>query len=78
MALAGSRGGSHVHFAIYVEPGSLPEWVSRLKAAAIGVEGPVEFNQGKRSIFARDPDGNVVELADWPVDWAGEPVEADH
>ena len=75
VALAGSRGGAHVHFAIYVEPGSLPEWKRRLEEAGIAVAGPMEFNQGKQSLFASDPDGNVVELADWPVDWAGQPIE---
>jgi catechol-2,3-dioxygenase len=37
------------------------------------VEGPVQFRQGW-SIFLTDPDGNVVELADWEKDWEGEPA----
>jgi catechol 2,3-dioxygenase-like lactoylglutathione lyase family enzyme len=74
VAIAGSRGGSHVHFAIYVEPGSLQTWQERLEHAGIKVEGPVEFARGNRSIFASDPDGNVVELGDWGTDWAGQTV----
>jgi len=27
------------------------------------------------SIFLSDPDENVVELADWIVDWSGEEIE---
>ena len=73
VALHGSRGGTHVHFAFFVGPGSLPEWQQRLEAAGLTVEGPVEFQHGS-SLFVDDPDGNVVELADWPRDWEGKPV----
>ena len=70
-----SRGGTHVHFAFYVPPGTLGEWFQRLIAAGIAVEGPVQFDQG-RSLFVDDPDGNVVELADWIVDWEGRPTKS--
>jgi catechol-2,3-dioxygenase len=68
-----SRGGIHVHFATFVTPGTLGAWKERLEASGLAVEGPVDFQQG-RSLFVDDPDGNVVELADWPRDWEGEPV----
>jgi catechol 2,3-dioxygenase-like lactoylglutathione lyase family enzyme len=74
VGIAGSRGGAHVHFAIYVERGTLPEWKSRLETAGHAVEGPVTFSHGNASLFVSDPDGNVVELGDWTVDWAGRPV----
>lgn len=77
VGIAGSRGGSHVHFAIYVEPGSLRAWQELLEHAGIKVEGPVDFAHGNRSIFVSDPDGNVVELGDWGVEWAGQPVVKD-
>jgi len=48
VAIAGSRGGSHVHFAIYVEPGSLPTWQERLGVAGLNVVGPVDFAHGNR------------------------------
>jgi catechol 2,3-dioxygenase-like lactoylglutathione lyase family enzyme len=69
----GARGGAHVHFAYFVEPGTLGSWRDRLEAAGQPVEGPLEFQQGS-SIFIDDPDGNAVELADWPRDWEGKPV----
>ena len=75
VAIAGSRGGSHVHFAIYVEPGSLSMWQERLVAADFKVVGPIAFAHGNRSVFVSDPDGNVVELADWTVDWSGEGIQ---
>jgi catechol 2,3-dioxygenase-like lactoylglutathione lyase family enzyme len=73
VAIHASRGGAHVHFAVYVTPGTLGDWRQRLQAAGLEVQGPVEFDQG-RSLFVDDPDGNVVELADWPRDWEGQPV----
>jgi catechol 2,3-dioxygenase-like lactoylglutathione lyase family enzyme len=74
VGIAGSRGGAHVHFAVYVPKGSLPELRSRLLANDRTVEGPVEFAHGNQSLFVSDPDGNVVELGDWSVDWVGAPV----
>ena len=74
VAVAGSRGGAHVHFAIYVDPGTLPDWQRQLQLAGVDSEGPIEFAHGNRSLFLKDPDGNVVELGDWAVDWRGEPV----
>jgi catechol 2,3-dioxygenase-like lactoylglutathione lyase family enzyme len=73
VAIHGSRGGSHVHFACYVEPGSLQEWERRLDAAGLEYES-VEFEPGNRSLFVTDPDGNVVELGDWRTDWQGRPA----
>jgi glyoxylase I family protein len=73
VGLGGARGGAHVHFACYVEPGSLPAWRQRLDDAGLSCE-QVDFGPGNRSLFVTDPDGNVVELADWSRDWEGEPV----
>jgi catechol 2,3-dioxygenase-like lactoylglutathione lyase family enzyme len=72
VGIAGSRGGSHVHFAIYVAPGGLTDLKERLEAANQQVEGPVGFDHGNQSLFVIDPDGNVVELGDWKVDWGGD------
>lgn len=69
-----ARGGSHVHFAVYVEPGTIDDWRRKLDAAGLDVEGPVEFWGGNRSLFVNDPDANVVELGDWNVDWARERI----
>lgn len=68
------RGGSHVHFALHVERGSLSAWIARLKHAGLEVEGPISFGPVNHSIYVDDPDGNVVELADWATDWGGRPV----
>lgn len=73
VAIHGSRGGEHVHFAVYVEQGSLKSWRERLELEGLEVKGPVPFSQGD-SLFVTDPDGNVVELADWSRDWEGKPA----
>jgi catechol 2,3-dioxygenase-like lactoylglutathione lyase family enzyme len=73
VAIHGSRGGAHVHFACYVEPGSLAGWEHRLAGAGLACESAT-FAHGNRSLFVTDPDGNVVELADWRRDWRGDPV----
>lgn len=74
VGIAGSRGGDHVHFAMYVERGSIGDWTRRLKESGVAFEGPVQFSGDNRSLFVTDPDGNVVELGDWSHDWAREPV----
>jgi len=61
--------------AIYVESGSLSMWQERLVAAGFKVVGPIAFSHGNRSVFVANPDGNVVELADWIVDWSAEGIE---
>jgi len=69
-----SRGGAHVHFALYVQPATLDRWQRQLTERGIEVKGPVSFGSANRSLYVTDPDGNVVELAEWSQDWAGQPV----
>jgi catechol-2,3-dioxygenase len=61
----GDEGGSHVHFALAAEPGALAPLAGRLREHGVEVEGPVEHPGGDRSIYFRDPAGNVVELWDF-------------
>jgi catechol-2,3-dioxygenase len=60
----GDEGGRHVHFAFRVEPGGLEALAQRLRGLGIEVEGPVEHEGGDRSLYVRDPEGNVVEAWD--------------
>ena len=60
----GDEGGRHVHFAFTVEPGTLDAMAERLRAAGATVEGPVEHDGGDRSLYVRDPEGNLVEAWD--------------
>jgi catechol 2,3-dioxygenase len=71
----GSRGGVHVHLAFLVPPGSLATFEARLRAVGIEPSGYEDFGPNRRSLFVDDPDGNVIELADWARSWEDLPVE---
>jgi catechol-2,3-dioxygenase len=60
----GDEGGTHVHFAFTVAPGALDELARRLDARGVEIDGPHEHDGGDRSLYARDPEGNVVEAWD--------------
>jgi catechol 2,3-dioxygenase-like lactoylglutathione lyase family enzyme len=70
----GSRGGAHVHLAFLVPPGQLEAIEKRLLAAGCSANW-VRFQAEQRSLFVDDPDGNVIEFADWSRSWEGLPVE---
>ncbi len=72
-AIHNGRGGSHVHFALRVPQGSLELVRTRLQEQGYDAEG-FDFDDGNRSLYLDDPDGNVVELMDAVVDWAGNPI----
>ena len=64
----GTTGAGHVAFAL--RPEDFDSWKGRLDAAAVAIEQVVEWEQGGRSIYFRDPAGNSVELAP-PTLWGG-------
>ena len=57
----GSRGPSH--FAFAVDAGELPHWEQRLAENEVPVESRVTWERGGTSIYFRDPDQHLVELA---------------
>lgn len=75
VGVRGSRGGAHVHLAFQVPAGSLPGFEQRLRAAGIEPAGYESFGPDRRSLFVDDPDGNVIELADWARSWEGLPAD---
>jgi catechol-2,3-dioxygenase len=70
----GDRGGRHVHFALSAAPGRLDAVAQRLRARGVAVRGPEEHDGGDRSLYAEDPEGNVVEV--WDFFGRGRPIEA--
>jgi catechol-2,3-dioxygenase len=74
----GDRGGRHVHFAFAVSRGALDALARRLREDGAEVRGPVEHPGDDRSIYFRDPAGNLVEAWDFfhHGDGAREGVEA--
>jgi catechol 2,3-dioxygenase-like lactoylglutathione lyase family enzyme len=61
------HGPLHVAFAVPAE--QLSGWEARLQAQGIAVEGRTNWRRGGRSIYFRDPDGHLLELAT-PGLWA--------
>ena len=60
------EGGRHVHFAMSAAPAQLDAIHRRLSdEMGVEVEGPVEHETGDRSIYLRDPAGNLVAVWDF-------------
>jgi catechol 2,3-dioxygenase-like lactoylglutathione lyase family enzyme len=55
------HGPLHIAFAIAAK--DLPKWEARLRRHKVGIEGSTEWPRGGHSIYFRDPDGNLLELA---------------
>ena len=50
------------HFALGIEAKSLDAWRKLLQAQGVALEKEVEWPKGGRSIYFRDPAGNLVEV----------------
>lgn len=61
--IPGHDGAGPLHFALAVEASDLDAWIGRLEAHGIALEGRVRWPRGGRSIYFRDPDGHLAELA---------------
>ena len=55
------HGPLHVAFAIAGD--ELPLWERRLGEHGVAIEGRTEWPRGGRSVYFRDPDGHLLELA---------------
>jgi catechol 2,3-dioxygenase-like lactoylglutathione lyase family enzyme len=62
-------GHGSLHLAFAVEAAALPAWEARLAECGIAVESRVQWSRGGTSIYFRDPDQHLVELATRGV-WA--------
>ncbi len=62
-AMPGCEGPGPGHVALTVSTDALDSWRQRLENHGIEILGDVAWGQGERSLYFRDPDGNLVELA---------------
>ncbi len=56
-------GGGRQHFALAIAEADFEPWKAHLGAQAVTVESEVAWPQGGKSLYFRDPDGLLVELA---------------
>lgn len=56
-------GAGPLHIAFAVTPAERASWEAHLAAAGIPIEGRTEWNGRGESIYFRDPDGHLLELA---------------
>ena len=63
----GSKGA--IHFAFSINRSELAKWEQVLAANGITVEGRVNWERGGISIYFRDPDDHLIELAT-PGTWS--------
>jgi len=61
------RGPLHMAFAVSAQ--ELPQWQERLNTHGVAIEGRTDWSRGGYSIYFRDPDGHLLELAT-PGLWA--------
>jgi catechol 2,3-dioxygenase-like lactoylglutathione lyase family enzyme len=62
-------GSGQLHFAFAIPAEDLPGWEQRLGEAAIKIESRMKWSRGGESLYFRDPDNHLVELAT-PGIWA--------
>jgi catechol 2,3-dioxygenase-like lactoylglutathione lyase family enzyme len=56
-------GSGRLHLAFAVEAVELPAWEERLKLHGVAIESRVRWPRGGVSLFFRDPNENLLELA---------------
>ena len=61
--------GGAGHFAFAIDASDVPAWEARLAESGIAIESRVTWERGGLSLYFRDPDHRLVELATpglWP------------
>lgn len=56
-------GHGPLHYALAIPPGSDKAWAAHLAAHGVEIEGRVTWKAGGVSLYVRDPDGHLLELA---------------
>jgi catechol 2,3-dioxygenase-like lactoylglutathione lyase family enzyme len=63
-------GHGPIHLALSIASADLPAWEARFSAHGVAIEGRTDWPKGGRSVYVRDPDGHLLELATpgiWPI-----------
>lgn len=68
-AIPGHDGAGPLHVAFAIAHDEFGRWEERLKTLGVAIEGYTNWRRGGRSLYFRDPDGHLLELAT-PGLWA--------
>jgi catechol 2,3-dioxygenase-like lactoylglutathione lyase family enzyme len=63
------EGMGRLHFALAIAAADLGAWEARLAGLGVAIEARMNWPRGGKSLYFRDPDHNLVELAT-PGLWA--------
>ena len=61
--IPGHDGAGPLHVAFAIGKDELARWEQHLAAKGVAIEGTTSWSRGGRSIYFRDPDGHLLELA---------------
>lgn len=62
-SIPGHDGSGQMHLAFSIPAAELPGWEKKLAERGVPIESRVQWEQGGTSIYFRDLDGHLVELA---------------
>jgi len=68
--IPGHDGAGPLHLAFAIDKEQLGAWEERLRLHGVEIEGRTDWRRGGKSIYFRDPDGHLLELATpglWPT-----------
>ncbi len=68
--IPGHDGAGPLHLAFAIDADQLGSWEERLRMHGVEIEGRTNWQRGGKSIYFRDPDGHLLELATpglWPI-----------
>jgi catechol 2,3-dioxygenase-like lactoylglutathione lyase family enzyme len=61
--IPGHGGDGQLHVAFAIGKDELDRWEKHLAERGVAIEGRNDWSRGGRSIYFRDPDGHLLELA---------------
>ena len=61
--IPGHDGSGPLHVAFAIGKDELAQWENHLALRGVAIEGATSWTRGGRSVYFRDPDGHLLELA---------------